>query len=141
MAMSGLCFTYLAPDSQLDEDEWGEVCTEERDHPDPHGLNEWNTRALDALTAYQSDLQNTEPFVYDDGEGPVYFLTSGGDIQMVPVKRYTPPPSMDAFAVWWGYCQAIASAGPTFAYDLDYFEAIDISLDIEQARSVYEILM
>jgi hypothetical protein len=91
MSMGGLCFTFRSPDVDLTDEEWAEVCLDERDHPDPEGLGACHDGAMAALRTYRPNLANTEPLVFDDGEGPVYFITSGGDIQMKPVKGYRWP--------------------------------------------------
>lgn len=137
MAMSGICFTYHDTHSALTVEQWAEVCMDERDHPAPDGLREWHESAMNALKRYRPALRQTEALVYDDLEGPVYFITGSGDIQMKSVKRYTSSKDEDGFGEWWGYCRAIGSAGPTFAYDLDFHEVLDVTLDVEAARGRY----
>jgi len=72
----------------------------------------------------------------------VYIITAGGSIQMKPVKRYQWPGGVERFDAWWGYCRAIASAGPTYCFDLDHFETVDVMIeDVEEASWRYSLLM
>jgi hypothetical protein len=140
MSMEGLGFTYLPPDCAMTVDELSELVLDDEGHPDPQGLVAWHDRAMAALKQFRPKLRRRERFVYYDGTGPVFFITGSGTIQMKPVKSHRWSDGDDEFGVWWGYCQAIGEAGPTFCWDMDFGGVIDVTLDRETAESAYPTL-
>jgi hypothetical protein len=98
---------------------------------------EWSTRALEAVLGVNPDLLPVEDTGFlDDGVGPVYVQVYGKEAQLMPKKFWENPDDLDGFAIMWSYCVALGRTG-CVAHDPDEEELIDLSIDVETARSWY----
>ncbi|MCL1598274.1 MAG: hypothetical protein M3094_03755, partial [Actinomycetia bacterium] len=76
----------------------------------------------------------------DDGRGPVWISIYPNEVQLKPKKWWNGDDEVDGFAVMWSYCTALASRAQCVAHDSEEEELIDLSLDLETARSFYNWL-
>ena len=101
--------------------------------PDP----EWPAKALAAVMGVNPDLRPVDDSGFlDDGIGPVFVQVYGTEVQLMPKKLWEDPDDLDGFAIMWSYCVALGKTG-CVAHDPDEEELVDLSIDVETARSWY----
>lgn len=101
----------------------------------------WAQRARDVLMKVNPDLRVVDDSgTLDDGRGPVWITISSEEVQLRPKSRWRGDGEVDGFAVMWNYCTALASGAQCVAHDSDEEGPIDLSLDLETARSYYNWL-
>ena len=102
---------------------------------------EWQQRALEVLMDVNPRLRVVdEDGTLDDDRGPVWISVYPDEVQLKPKKRWRNPDEIDGFAVMWEYCTALASRAQCVAHDSEEEGLIDLSLDLESARSFYNWL-
>lgn len=98
---------------------------------------DWPERAMETVLEVNPDLEPVaEGGFLDDGVGPVYVYVYGTEVQLRPKKFWKNPDDLDGFAIMWSYCVALEKTG-CVAHDPDEDELIDLTLDMETARSWY----
>jgi hypothetical protein len=105
---------------------------------------EWPSLALEVLMNVNPSLERIDGSGsgwdagwLDDGTGPVYFKVCGTEVQLRPKKFWDNPEGIDGFTVMWEYATALGQLASCVAHDPDEDLVIDLSLDLEIARSVY----
>lgn len=98
----------------------------------------WAQRARNVLLGVNPELRAVdESGTLDDGRGPVWITVYPSEVQLKPKKRWNGDPEIDAFAVMWSYCVALAEQAQCVAHDSEEEGLIDLSLDLETARTYY----
>ncbi len=101
----------------------------------------WPQRARDVLLSVNPGLRVVDDFgTIDDGRGPVWISIHSDEVQLKPKKRWSGDDEIDGFAVMWSYCTALASRAQCVAHDSEEEGFVDLSLDLETARSFYNWL-
>ena len=108
--------------------------------PDPVEVEhdpDWPARALEVVMGVNPDLRPDDDGGFlDDGVGPVHVYVYGSEVQLRPKKFWENPDNLDGFAIMWSYCVALGKSD-CVAHDPDEEELIDLTLDVETARSWY----
>jgi hypothetical protein len=98
---------------------------------------EWPAKALEAVLGVNPDLRPVgDTGFLDDGVGPVFVQVYGKEVQLRPKKLWENPDDLDGFAIMWSHCVALGKTG-CVAHDPDEDELVDLSIDVETARSWY----
>ena len=98
---------------------------------------DWPAKARETVLEVNRDLEFVDDGGYfDDGVGPVYVYVYGTEVQLRPKKYWANPEDLDGFAIMWSYCVALGRTG-CVAHDPEEDELIDLTLDVETARSWY----
>jgi hypothetical protein len=98
---------------------------------------DWPAKALAAVMGVNPDLRPVDDSGFlDDGVGPVFVHVYGTEVQLMPKKFWDNPRDLDGFEIMWSYCIALGETG-CVAHDPDEDELIDLTLDLETARSWY----
>jgi len=98
---------------------------------------DWRARALESVLEVNPELRPVEDGGFlDDGVGPVYVYVYGTEVQLRPKKLWENLNDLDGFAIMWSYCVALGETG-CVAHDPDEEGLIDLTLDVETARSWY----
>ncbi len=103
---------------------------------------EWPSLALEVLLNVNPNLERIggsgwDAGWLDDGVGPVCIAVYGTEIQLRPKRFWENPTGIDGFAAMWAYATALGEHASCVAHDADEDLLIDLSLDLETARSVY----
>ena len=102
------------------------------DNPLPLLQRKLDELALPACHAAMAQMKS----ILDDGVGPVFVYVYGTEAQLQPKKFWANPDDLDGFAIMWSYCVALGETG-CVGHDPDEGDLIDLTLDMETARSWY----
>jgi hypothetical protein len=101
----------------------------------------WSQLARDVLLGVNPHLQVVDPDgTLDDGVGPVWISVYPDEVQLKPKKAWHGDNEVDGFATMWGYCVALGLQAQCVAHDSEEDGFLDLSLDVETARTVYNWL-
>ena len=93
---------------------------------------------LEIIDDQRDDAGHRRWVTLDDEDGPVVIYVYRDEVQLEPGRGYQNPEDQPGagFHVMWRYCQLLAGEG-CIAYDPDYDEHVNLDLDEDEARGVY----
>jgi hypothetical protein len=134
------------------EDGMASVPNPRADAPEPSAENDrWMDEVVQLLTGANARLRTAEEqfddgpghhrrwITLDDDDGPIWFAVYPGEVLVTPARgdaRFDDEVD-DPFATMWRMCQLLAREAGCVAYDADEDELVDLSLDLDQARTRY----